>query len=126
MKRIILTTILAFFAMALFAKSPRLAVEKYFDGRYNSNPNVETTIVKSEYNYFRSLSIAASEKAIINEVTKAVEEDRKSADSVCDQWSGGEHNVILSFFTNGQPISIGLQSSPNGKTEVFISCQSFK
>ncbi len=78
MKRIILTTILAFFAMALFAKSPRLAVEKYFDGRYNSNPNVETTIIKSENGYFRSLSIAPTEKAIIEEVTKAFEQDKKN------------------------------------------------
>ena len=121
MKRIILTTILAFFAMALFAKSPRHAVEKYFDGRYNRNPNVETTIIKSDNGYFRSLSIAPTEKAIIEEVTKAFEQDKKISSSVCDTWSGGKHDIILGFFFNGQPVSMGFESAPGKKTEVFIS-----
>lgn len=121
MKRIILTTLLVFVAVAMFAKSPQFAIEKYFDGRYNNNPNVNTAIIKSENGYFRSLSIAPSEKAIIEEVTQAVEKDKKQAASVCDNWSGGEHDVILSFFVNELPISIGLQSGPKKNTDVFIS-----
>lgn len=121
MKRVILATILAFAAIAMSAKPPRFAIEKYFDGRYNNNPNVSTTTVKSDHGYFRSLSIAPSEKAIIEDVSKAVELDKKHAASVCDQWSGGRHDVVLSIFANEQPISIGLNAAPGQNTEVFIS-----
>lgn len=121
MKRFAIIMLLAFSAVAMFAKSPTLAVEKFFDGRYNSNPEISTTYSRNAVSLFRSMTIAPSQKKAISEISKAVEADKRLATDVIDNWTGGEHQVILSIQRDGGNVAVGLETKKNGGIEIFVS-----
>ncbi len=121
MKRLIFSLLLTLVAVAAFAQSKSLAIEKFFDGRYNSNPEISTTISKSQSHYYRGMEVGSSQKQVIDAITKAVDSDKKNADNVMDKWEKGQHEVILRIKRNGQFVNVGLETQKDGSIEVFIS-----
>ena len=60
--------------ITVYAKPPRLNVERLFDGRYNNNKNVTISIYKTNGNYYRGITIKNNPK-IIHAIAEAIEKD---------------------------------------------------
>ena len=113
---IILTLILS--SLTIMAKPPQLAVEKLFDGRYNKEKSVRTSISKSDGIFYRSLHITNNPDIIKKIETELRKDSRKASKSFEQEGEGGRY-TSLKIISNGETIDIGLQQF-NGTAFFFI------
>ena len=86
MKRLTIIILCLVTAIAVFAKPPKLNVEKLFDGRFNSSKSVTISIYKSNGNYYRGITVT-NNPGIIKKIADAIERD------------GPEHHIIPTIRT---------------------------
>lgn len=118
MKRILFLTIILISSITAFAKAPNLEVEKLFDGRYNSNSSVTTTIYKNNGEYYRGMSIS-NNPDLIRIITNAISKDSAKAARFSEQTGEGGKYTSLRILNNGETINIGLQQK-SGNAYFFI------
>ena len=90
------------------AKPPHLAVEQLFDGRYNKEKTVRTSISRADGIYYRSLHIT-NNPGIIKIIENSLCEDNPRAAKSFEQEGEGGRYTSLKIVNNGETIDIGLQ-----------------
>lgn len=118
MKQLLVTIILILSSITAMAKPPQLAVEQLFDGRYNKEQNVRTSISKADGMYYRSMHITNS-PGIIKVIEGAIKKDSSRAANSFEQMGEGRRFTSLKIVNNGETIDIGIQQY-NGNTFFFI------
>ena len=118
MKHFIIFLTLLFSSLTAMAKPPHLAAEQLFDGRYNTEKSVRTSISKADGFYYRSLHITNNPK-IINLIEAALKKDAPRASKSFEQEGEGGRYTSLKIISNGETIDIGLQQY-NGSAFFFI------
>ncbi|MDE6288650.1 MAG: hypothetical protein K2M00_07695 [Muribaculaceae bacterium] len=108
MKRILIFLVLAISSLTALATPPRLAVEQLFDGRFNNEKSVRTSIIKSNGVYFRSLKFTDNPD-IVNTIDKAVHKDSSRAANFFEQNGEGGHSTLIKIVNNDQTIDIVFQ-----------------
>ena len=118
MKQLLVIFILVLTSIAAMATPPHLAVEQLFDGRYNKEKTVRTSISRSDGIYYRSLHIT-NNPDIIKTIEKALCKDSPRAAKSFEQEGEGGRYTSLKIISNGETIDIGLQQY-NGNAFFFI------
>lgn len=118
MKQLIVIVILVLTSISTLAKPPRFAVEQLFDGRYNKEKTVRTSISRSDGIYYRSLHIT-NNPGIIKIIENALRKDSPRAAKSFEQEGEGGRYTSLKIVNNGETIDIGLQQY-NGNAFFFI------
>ncbi len=120
MKRILILLSLTIVAFIASAKSPQLAVEKLFDGRYNSERSVSTSISKDNGMYFRVLRVADNQQ-IVQQIYDTLSKDASAATNYFEQTGEGGKSVLIKISRNDGTVDIGFQQDPSGKSaSLFI------
>lgn len=119
MKRIIAIIIFVVSVVTVYAKPPRLAVEELFDGRYNTNKNVTTSIYKNNGNYYRALTVTGN-SGIVSAIMSAIKKDSPRASNYSDHNGNDSQYISLRVVNNGETIYIGLQREESGDAFFFI------
>lgn len=118
MKQLFVIFILVLTSISAMAKPPHLTVEQLFDGRYNKERTVRTSISRADGTYYRSLHVT-NNPAIINTIETALRKDSPRAAKSFEQEGEGGRYTSLKIVNNGEPIDIGLQQY-NGNAFFFI------
>lgn len=118
MKHLIIFLTLLISSLTAMATPPHLAVEQLFDGRYNKEKTVRTSISKADGFYYRSLHIT-NNPGIIKIIEKALRKDSPRALKSFEQEGEGGRYSSLKIVNNGETIDIGLQQY-NGNAFFFI------
>ncbi len=118
MRQLIVIFIFLLTSIAAYAKLPQLAVEQLFDGRYNKEKTVRTSISKADGIYYRSLHIT-NNSGIIKIIENALRKDSPRASKYFEQEGEGGRYTSLKIVNNGENIDIGLQQY-NGNAFFFI------
>lgn len=118
MKQLIFIVIFFLTSITAYAKPPRLAVEQLFDGRYNKEKTVRTSISKADGIYYRSLHIT-NNPGIIKIIENALRKDSPRASKSFKHEGEGGRYTSLKIVNNGKTIDIGLQQY-NGNAFFFI------
>ncbi len=119
MKRLAIILLCIVTAIAVFAKPPKLNVEKLFDGRFNSSKNVTISIYKNNGNYYRGMTVE-NNPDIIKKIASAIEKDAPRASNYCDHQGSDGQYTSLQIINNGETIYIGLQRNRHGGGFFFI------
>ena len=119
MKRLTIIILCLVTAIAVFAKPPKLNVEKLFDGRFNSSKSVTISIYKSNGNYYRGITVT-NNPGIIKKIADAIERDAPRASHYSDHQNSDGQYTSLQIINNGETIYIGLQRDRNGGGFFFI------
>ena len=118
MKRILFMIIISISAFTIMAKSPGLEVEKLFDGRYNTEKNVRTSISKDNGIYYRGIHVNNNPQ-IIDRIYQAIRSDSSRAAKFFEQEGAGGKSTLMKIINNGETIDVGLQQH-NGNAYFFI------
>lgn len=118
MKQLLLIFIFVLTSISAMAKAPQLAVEQLFDGRYNKEKTVRTSISRADGMYYRSLHITNNPE-IIKAIENALRKDSPRATKSFEQEGEGGRYTSLKIINNGETIDIGLQQY-NGNAFFFI------
>lgn len=118
MKQLLVIFILVLTSIAAMAKPPHLAAEQLFDGRYNKEKTVRTSISRADGIYYRSLHITDN-PGIIKIIENALRKDSPRAAKSFEQEGEGGRYTSLKIVSNGETIDIGLQQY-NGNAFFFI------
>ncbi len=118
MKRLIIFLTLTISSLTAMAIPPHLAVEQLFDGRYNKEKSVRTSISKADGNYYRSLHIT-NNPGVVEVIEAALRKDGPRASKSFEQEGQGGRYTSLKIISNGETIDIGLQQY-NGSAFFFI------
>ncbi len=118
MKHLIIFLTLLISSLTAMATPPHLAVEQLFDGRYNKEKSVRTSISKADGNYYCSLHIT-NNPGIIKVIEAALRKDGPRASKFFEQEGQGGRYTSLKIISNGETIDIGLQQY-NGSAFFFI------
>ncbi len=113
---IILTLILS--SLTAMARPPHLAVEQLFDGRYNKEKSVRTSILRADGIFYRSLHVT-NNPDIIKTIEAALRKDSPRASKSFEQEGEGGRYTSIKIISNGETINIGLQQY-NGTAFFFI------
>lgn len=108
MKRLLFILTLAISSFTAFATPPGLAVEQLFDGRFNKDKSVRTSIIKSDGVYFRSLEVTDNPD-IVKIIDIALQKDSERASNYFDQEGEGGHSTLIKIINNGETIDIVFQ-----------------
>lgn len=119
MKRFAIIILCLTTALAVFAKPPKLNVEKLFDGRLNSSKSVTISIYKNNGNYYRSMTVN-NNPDIIKKIADAIEKDASRATNYSDHQGSDGQYTSLQIINNGETIYIGLQRDRHGGGFFFI------
>lgn len=123
MKRTAILLLLAVVAtVTALAAPPKLACESLFSEKYRTNPQAKVSIINSTGNYFRGISVA-NDPALVKEIEKKVEEDKKLASNTVEEYSAGSiYTLILNIpGSNNKIINIGYTRAGAGSIELFVS-----
>lgn len=120
MKRFILLIFLLVATLSVAAKSPRLNVEKMFDGSYNMNPSVSLNVSKTPEKYFRGCTVT-NDAAIVKKVTELYNKDLPRASRSQELTSAGSRFCSMTVTNNGEEIYIGLSYEGTDGCYLFIS-----
>ncbi len=102
------------------AKPPQITVEQFFDGRYNNEKTVSTSISQDNGTYFRILHVT-NNPAIVKKIAVSLLKDRAKATKYFEQTGEGGKSVIIKITNNGETIDIGFQQDPSGRSAtIFI------
>lgn len=118
MKQLLAVFIFLLSSIVATAKPPQLTVEKLFDGRYNKEKTVRTSISKADGTYYRSMHIT-NNPVIIKIIESAIRKDSPRASKSFKQEGEGGRYFSLKIVNNGETIDIGLQQY-NGNAFFFI------
>lgn len=123
MKRSAIFLLLAVIAViTAVAAPPKLACESLFSEKYRTNPHARVSIINSEGNYFRSISVT-DDPQLVKEIEKKLAEDRKLATNTVEEYSGGSrYSLILNIpASKNDIISVGYTRKDEGSAELFVS-----
>lgn len=118
MKRLIIILSIILSTAIAYAVPPQLAVEQLFDGRYNENKDVTTSIYKNKGNFYRSLRVKGNPE-IVKVMSDAIAKDWPKASEFSDHIGDNGRYTSLTIINNGEKIHIGLKSNSKG-TFFFI------
>ncbi len=113
MKKYLLVALLVCMGTAVcFAAKPKMACESLFVESLIRNEKTDVSIITSNGNYFRSLTVSG-----------AIEADRKIASSVVETFEGKEsYKMILTIPYGGyEGISVGFDKYSDTDARIFIS-----
>ncbi len=119
MKHLIIFLTLLISSLTAMATPPHLVAEQLFDGRYNKEKSVRTSISKADGFYYRSLRIT-NNPGIIKVIEAALKKDAPRASKSFEQEGEGGRYTYLTIINNGETIDIGLQQY-NGSAFFFIN-----
>lgn len=119
MKRLLIILSMAITALLANAKPPQIAVEQFFDGRYNKEKSVRTTITKQDGIYYRGLHVTENQ-AIVEKISETIAKDATNATKYFEQTGEWGKSVWIKITNNGETIDIGLQQAPSGKTAYLM------
>lgn len=119
MKRILILLLCIVSAVTIYAKPPKLNVEKLFDGRYNNNKSVTISIYRNNGNYYRGLTIKDNPE-IIKAIAEAIKKDAPRGSEYSDYQGNDGQYTSLQIVNNGETIYIGLQRDKSGGGFFFI------
>jgi len=108
MKQLLVILILALISISAMAKAPHLAAEQLFDGRYNKEKTVRTSISRADGIYYRSLHIT-NNPGIIKVIESTLRKDSPRAAKSFEQEGEGGRYTSLKIINNGETIDVGLQ-----------------
>lgn len=114
MKRLVIIFIMALVTLIANAKPPRIFVEQFFDGRYNKEKSVRTSISKENGIYYRGLHVSDN-PIIVKKLSETITKDAPNATKYLEQTGEGGTSVWIKLTNNGETIDIGLQQAPSGK-----------
>lgn len=121
MKRLLIIFSMAIVALIANAKAPQIYVEQFFDGRYNKEKSVRTSVSKENGRYYRVLHVA-NNQAIVEEIYKALSKDAETANKFFEQTGEGGKSTVVKFINNDETINIGFQQDPTGTSaSLFIN-----
>lgn len=120
MKRFIIIIIAFVGALTAMAASPNLNVESLFDGRYNSNNKVETTIMKRGGQYYRGFDIN-NDSNVIKQICYAIDKDKPRASDYTYFTDKDGSYTCMKILNNGETICVGLQINKDGTALFFIN-----
>lgn len=106
-------------AFAANAKPPYISVEQFFDGRYNSEKTVSTSISKDNGMFYRILQVTDN-PAIVKKIAETLSKDKSRATKYSEQTGEGGKSVIVWITNNGETINIGFQQAPAGNSATLI------
>lgn len=106
-------------ATIAFAASPKLKVEQIFNGRYNDEKGVTTTIVEQSANYYRTMTIR-NNSSLIKKIIAAIEQDKPRSKDYTDHHDNNMRYICLKVLNNGEVITIGLQTNKAYDSGVFF------
>lgn len=118
MKQLLISLILILSYLTAMAVPPQLAVENLFDGRYNREKSVTTSISRSDGIYYRSLHIT-NNPDLVRTIYKIMRRDAKRASKSFEQEGEGGRYTSIKITSNGEIIDIGMQQY-NGSAFFFI------
>lgn len=119
MKRLLIIFSLTIVALMANAKSPQISVEQFFDGRYNKEKTVRTSISKDNGEYFRILHVT-NNPAIVKKIAETIMKDIAKATKYFEQTGEGGKSTIVKITNNGETIDIGFQQDPSGKSATLF------
>ena len=118
MKQLLALFIFRVSSVDAIAQPPHLAAEQLFDGRYNKERTVRTSISRADGIYYRSLQITDN-PGIIKIIENALRKDGTRAEKSFEQEGAGGRYTSLKIVNNGETIDVGLQQY-NGNAFFFI------
>ena len=119
------TLIIVFFLIGILsavATPPNLAIEKLFDGRYNDNIKVETTIILNNGMYYRSFTIMGDQK-VLSEIQRAMNEDKARSINYTFHQDRDASYTSMQFLNNGEKIFAGLQIDSTGHAFFYLQAK---
>ncbi len=119
MKRLLIIISIIAVAFVANATPPQISVEQFFDGRYNKEKTVSTSISKDNGMYYRILKVNEN-PAIVENISTALSKDKSQAVKYSEQTGEGGKSVIVKIINNGETIDIGFQKAPSGKSATLI------
>ncbi len=120
MKRTLITlAIIMVSAVTAFAKPPQLATEQLFDGRYNKNKSVSTSIYRNNGTYYRGMTVTGN-PGIVRKIADAISKDADGATNYSDYSGSDGQYTSLKIVNNGETIHIGLKQDAPGTAFFFI------
>lgn len=119
MKRTLITLALMISAVTAFAKPPHLATEQLFDGRYNKNKSVSTSIYRNNGTYYRGMTVTGN-PGIVRKIADAISKDADGATNYSDYSGSDGQYTSLKIVNNGETIHIGLKQDSPGSAFFFI------
>ncbi len=119
MKRLLIILSLTLVALMANAKPPQIIVEQFFDGRYNNEKTVSTSISKDNGTYFRILHVT-NNPAIVKKITETLLKDKAKANRYFEQTGEGGKSMIVKITNNGETIDIGFQQDPSGRSATLF------
>lgn len=119
MKRLLIIMSLAIIAVTANAKPPQISVEQLFDGRYNKEKTVSTSIIKDNGTYFRLLQVKDN-PVIVKKIADMLTKDRSKSTRYFEQTGEGGKSTIVKISNNGETIDIGFQQDPAGKSATLF------
>lgn len=120
MKRTLITlAIIMVSAVTAFAKPPQLATEQLFDGRYNKNKSVSTSIYRNNGTYYRGMTVTGNPD-IVRKIADAISKDADGATNYSDYSDRDGQYTSLKIVNNGETIHIGLKQDRPGSAFFFI------
>ena len=120
MKRLLIIFLTTLTALMANAKPPKIAVQQFFDGRYNKEKTVSTFFSKDNGTCFWMLQVN-NNPAIVKTISETLAKDKASTSRYFEQTGEGGKSVIVKVTNNGETIDIGFQQDPSGKSaSLFI------
>ncbi len=119
MKRLLIILSLTLVALMANAKPPQIIVEQFFDGRYNNEKTVSTSISKDNGTYFRILHVT-NNPTIVKKITETLLKDKAKANRYFEQTGEGGKSMIVKITNNGETIDIGFQQDPSGRSATLF------
>ncbi len=119
MKRLLIILSLTLVALMANAKPPQIIVEQFFDGRYNNEKTVSTSISKDNGTYFRILHVT-NNPAIVKKIANTLLKDRTKANKYFEQTGDGGRSTIVKITNNGETIVVGFQQDPSSRSATLF------
>ncbi len=119
MKRLLIIFSMVIVTLVANAKSPQISVEQFFDGRYNNEATVSTSILKENGSFFRMLQVKDN-PAIVKKIAETLSKDRTKANKYFEQTGEGGKSTIVKITNNGETIDIGFQQDLSGKSATLF------
>lgn len=113
MRRLLIILSMTLVVLLANAKPPQIFVEQFFDGRYNKEKSVRTSISKENGIYYRGLQVTDN-PAIVKKISETIEKDGSNATKYFQQTGEGGTSVWIKMTNNNETIDIGLQQAPSG------------
>ena len=117
-------TIIFFFIgiLSAMATPPNLSIEKLFDGRYNDNTKVETTIIINNGMHYRGITIKGDPR-VLSEIQNAMNEDKVRSSNYTFHQDKDASYTSMQFQNNGEKIFSGLQIDSPGNGFFYIQAK---